>query len=139
MLLFTQYLTLKEKKKLVYASIVPLFSKRLLLKCWIVFKQHQRALDRAILNILVVQQALVDFQEDYDRLRVISYMNCDVFLVCYSVINRESLASVQDHWIPEIKHYLPKTPYILVATQTDRRDEVDLSLNKVRNAFYLYF
>lgn len=72
------------------------------------------------------------FQEDYDRLRVISYMNCDVFLVCFSVINRQSLVSVENHWIPEIKHYLPKTPYILVATQTDRREDFDLSLNRVR-------
>lgn len=61
-------------------------------------------------------------KEDYDRLRVISYMNCDVFLVCFSVINRESLESVESHWVPEIKHFLPKTPFILVATQTDMRN-----------------
>ncbi|KAH3858975.1 hypothetical protein DPMN_101621 [Dreissena polymorpha] len=60
-------------------------------------------------------------KEDYDRLRVISYMNCDVFLVCYSVHERDSLADIEAHWVPEIKQYLPKTPYILVATQTDRR------------------
>lgn len=61
-------------------------------------------------------------KEDYDRLRVISYMNCDVFLVCFSVINRESLESVEKHWVPEIRQYLPKTPFILVATQIDKRN-----------------
>ncbi|WAR18622.1 CDC42-like protein [Mya arenaria] len=60
-------------------------------------------------------------KEDYDRLRVISYMNCDVFLVCFSVYERETLESVEGHWIPEIRQYLPKVPYILVATQIDRR------------------
>ena len=64
----------------------------------------------------------VHFQEDYDRLRVISYMNCDVFLVCFSVSDRESLDSVGDHWVPELKHYLPATPFILVGTGIDRRD-----------------
>ncbi|XP_045180932.2 cdc42 homolog [Mercenaria mercenaria] len=66
-------------------------------------------------------------KEDYDRLRVISYMNCDVFLICYSVISRESLGSVESHWVPEIKHYLPKTPYILVGTQTDTRSMQSLN------------
>ncbi|KAL4238223.1 hypothetical protein ACF0H5_002935 [Mactra antiquata] len=61
-------------------------------------------------------------KEDYDRLRVISYMNCDIFLVCFSVISRESLDSVTSHWVPEINHYLPKTPFIVVATQTDMRN-----------------
>lgn len=60
-------------------------------------------------------------KEDYDRLRVISYMNCDVFLVCFSVVDRDSFGSIEKHWIPEIRQYLPKTPFILVATKTDMR------------------
>ncbi|XP_060554737.1 cdc42 homolog [Ruditapes philippinarum] len=64
-------------------------------------------------------------KEDYDRLRVISYMNCDVFVICFSVISRESLESVESHWVPEIKHYLPKTPFVLVGTQIDKRNVQD--------------
>ena len=73
---------------------------------------------------------VVPFQEDYDRLRVISYMNCDVFLVCFAVDETDSLKSVEANWVPELRRYLPKTPFILVGTRADRRD--DGTTNKVQ-------
>ncbi|KAH3759018.1 hypothetical protein Pelo_9143 [Pelomyxa schiedti] len=39
--------------------------------------------------------------EEYDRLRPLSYPNADVFLVCFSVGNRFSWASVDQQWYPE--------------------------------------
>lgn len=71
-------------------------------------------------------------KEDYDRLRVISYMNCDVFLVCFAIDDPESLKSVETNWVPELRRYLPKTPFILVGTRADRRD--DCAENKVETA-----
>lgn len=62
-------------------------------------------------------------KEDYDRLRVISYMNCDVFLVCFAIDDINSLKSVETNWVPELRRYLPKTPFILVGTRADRRDD----------------
>lgn len=62
-------------------------------------------------------------KEDYDRLRVISYMNCDVFLVCFAVDDPGSLKSVEGNWVPELRRYLPKTPLVLVGTRADRRDD----------------
>ena len=34
-------------------------------------------------------------QEDYERLRPLSYPGSDIFLVCFSVVNRESFANAQ--------------------------------------------
>uniref|UniRef100_A0A0B7BW59 Uncharacterized protein n=1 Tax=Arion vulgaris TaxID=1028688 RepID=A0A0B7BW59_9EUPU len=62
-------------------------------------------------------------QEEYIHLRALSYVNSDVFLLCYSVSMPESLRDVQDKWIPEIHQYSPNTPIILVGTQIDLRDE----------------
>ena len=56
-------------------------------------------------------------------------MNCDVFLVCFAVDDPESLTSVETNWVPELRRYLPKTPFILVGTRADRRD--DETTNKV--------
>eukprot|EP01084_Bolivina_argentea_P319694 554517_1 len=42
-------------------------------------------------------------QEDYDRLRPLSYPSTNVFLVCYSIISRSSFENVKTKWIPEIK------------------------------------
>ncbi|XP_005099714.2 cdc42 homolog [Aplysia californica] len=62
-------------------------------------------------------------QEEYIHLRALSYVNSDVFLLCYSVATPESLRHAQDKWIPEIRKHSPNTPIILVGTQIDLRDE----------------
>lgn len=71
-------------------------------------------------------------QEDYDRLRPLSYPQTDVFLVCYSVVSRPSLDNVKNKWIPELKQHCPDTPTILVGTKGDLRDDVEMiaKLNK---------
>lgn len=60
-------------------------------------------------------------QETYDRLRTLSYYDTDVFLVCFSVEDKDSLENVKTKWIPEIKEFRPNTPFIIVGTQTDLR------------------
>jgi len=86
-------------------------------------------------------------QEDYDRLRPLSYPQTDVFLVCFSVVSPSSFENVKEKWVPEITHhcqahrkewvfrlqrtgfsletdrYFQKTPFLLVGTQIDLRDD----------------
>jgi len=62
-------------------------------------------------------------QEDYDRLRPLSYPQTDCFLVCYSVVSRTSLENVRKKWIPELDQYSPQTPKILVGTKADLRED----------------
>ena len=62
-------------------------------------------------------------QEEYIHLRALSYVNSDVFLLCYSVATPESLVHAQEKWIPEIQKHSPNTPIIMVGTQIDLRDE----------------
>jgi hypothetical protein len=40
----------------------------------------------------------------YDRLRVLSYPQTDVFLILFSLDQPESLQRVASKWVPEIKH-----------------------------------
>lgn len=85
-------------------------------------------------------------QEDYDRLRPLSYPQTDVFLVCFSVASPTSLENVTQKWIPEIRcvdseistpqvwdciyvsfitrHYMPGTPVVLVGMKKDLRQGV---------------
>ena len=53
-------------------------------------------------------------QEDYDRLRPLSYPQTDVFLVCLSVVSPSSFENVREKWVPEITHHCPKTPFLIV-------------------------
>jgi small GTP-binding protein len=60
-------------------------------------------------------------QEDYDRLRPLSYPNTDVFLVAYAIDSETSLHNVEEKWLTEIANYCPETPFILVGTKGDMR------------------
>jgi len=61
-------------------------------------------------------------QEEYDRLRPLSYPNSDVVLLCFSTVNRGSFESVKIKWFPEVNHYLKDVPKLLVGTKVDLRD-----------------
>ena len=62
-------------------------------------------------------------QEDYDRLRPLSYPQTDIFLVCLSVISKSSYDNVKSKWVPEIKHHVPDAPLMVVGTKMDLRHD----------------
>src|ERR1700722_18080431 len=89
-------------------------------------------------------------QEDYDRLRPLSYPQTDVFLICFSIVSPPSFDNVRSkvshappaslgdtgtgrtrqrevnqcaQWAPEIKHHAPGIPIILVGTKLDLKED----------------
>ncbi|KAL3067027.1 hypothetical protein OYC64_016889 [Pagothenia borchgrevinki] len=60
--------------------------------------------------------------DNFRQIRPRSYHQADVVLICYSVANPNSLASVQHKWIAEVRENLPRVPVLVVATQTDLRE-----------------
>ena len=54
--------------------------------------------------------------------RPLSYPQTDVFLMCFSLVSRASMENVESRWYPELSHYCPTTPVILVGTKADLRD-----------------
>ncbi|KAF8888384.1 signal transducer [Gymnopilus junonius] len=73
----------------------------------------------------LVELALWDTagQEEYDRLRPLSYPESDVILIVFSVDFPTSLANVLDKWYPEVSHFCPSTPLLLIGTKTDLRTD----------------
>ncbi len=61
-------------------------------------------------------------QEDYDRLRPLSYPGSDIVLLCFSLVNKASYEAVRDKWAPEVHHYVPDIPHVLVGLKADLRD-----------------
>lgn len=44
-------------------------------------------------------------QEDYDRLRPLSYPDTDVILMCFSVDSPDSLENIPEKWTPEVSDH----------------------------------
>ncbi|XP_077604026.1 rho-related GTP-binding protein RhoF isoform X2 [Crocuta crocuta] len=101
-------------------------------------------------------------QEDYDRLRPLSYQNTHLVLICYDVMNPTSYENVLikvrpvtqpaclrggDHgsglsldacllppqWFPEVTHFCRGTPMVLIGCKTDLRKDKE-QLRKLRAA-----
>jgi len=72
-------------------------------------------------------------QEEYDRLRPLSYANANVFLLCFSIISPVSFENVTAKWYPELMHFCPDVPFILVGTKCDiRNDPVEVEKLKAQ-------
>ncbi|XP_074061676.1 rho-related GTP-binding protein RhoF isoform X2 [Macrotis lagotis] len=72
-------------------------------------------------------------QEDYDRLRPLSYQNTHLVLICYDVMNPTSYDNVLIKWYPEVTHFCHGTPMVLIGCKTDLRKDKE-QLRKLRAA-----
>merc|ERR1719450_123898 len=73
-------------------------------------------------------------QEDYKSLRTLSYPNTDIFIICFSIVSPVSFDNIKVEWGPELDHYAPGVPKILVGTKQDLRnsEEVKQKLRSVQ-------
>merc|ERR1712032_1444770 len=76
-----------------------------------------------MVGVAVIAEINLVSQEDYDRLRPLSYPGTQVFLLCFSTIYRASFANCENRWIPELKHHCPNAPIVLVGNKIDLRDD----------------
>jgi Ras-related C3 botulinum toxin substrate 1 len=76
-------------------------------------------------------------QEDYDRLRPLSYPTTDVFIICFAIDSPPSFENVKSKWSNEIKYYCPNVPIILVGTKLDKRDDLH-TLEKLKVNFFFF-
>ena len=62
-------------------------------------------------------------QEDFDRLRPLSYPEAHVIIVCFSIGDPLSLTNIPNKWCPEISHFCDTTPMLLVGLKKDLRTD----------------
>ncbi|XXG48024.1 hypothetical protein AAC387_Pa02g2571 [Persea americana] len=62
-------------------------------------------------------------QEDYSRLRPLSYRGADVFVLAFSLLSRASYENVLKKWMPELRRFAPNVPIVLVGTKLDLRND----------------
>ncbi|XP_059389707.1 rho-related GTP-binding protein RhoG-like [Carassius carassius] len=65
-------------------------------------------------------------QEEYDRLRTLSYPQTNVFIICFCIVNPSSYENVKLKWYPEVSEHCPNVPILLVGTKKDLRDDPEV-------------
>ncbi|KAI6112843.1 P-loop containing nucleoside triphosphate hydrolase protein [Pisolithus croceorrhizus] len=75
-------------------------------------------------------------QEEFDRLRSLSYAETHVVMICFSVDNPVSLENVETKWIEEIVEHCPGVKLILVALKCDLRDDRNVAERLARHGLH---
>ena len=91
-------------------------------------------------------------QEDYDRVRPLSYPGTNVFLFCFSLIkcvcgearvcacaaplltlppapsphSPSSFENLKSKWFAEVRHHMPSAPFVIVGTKMDLRANAEV-------------
>ncbi|KAG2394032.1 hypothetical protein C9374_003796 [Naegleria lovaniensis] len=102
------------------------------------FRTDGAMLNKTLDNNIKMELSLWDTagQVDYDKLRVLSYPETDVFLVCFDVANLESFWKVHERWIPEIRNFSQyNIPILLIGCKTDLRNDTSM-LQRLREQHF---
>ena len=120
----------------IWHSRMAFFSKVMRLLEQFVRLRHFRAVQCVQLYLLIFKfwkkKNNFVFQDEFDSMRPLCYPGTDIFLVCFSVVRPTSLWNIRDKWLPEIKRHLPKVPILLVGTQIDLRENLDILVDLAR-------
>lgn len=64
-------------------------------------------------------------QEEFDRLRSLSYDDTHAIMLCFAVDSRDSLENTESKWVTEIADNCPGVKLVLVALKCDLRENED--------------
>lgn len=82
--------------------------------CWNNFRDNHQQVELALWDTAG--------QEDYDRLRPLSYPDTDVILMCFSVDSPDSLENIPEKWTPEVSQ----------SCCCDRRSSIEIVIDVCR-------
>ena len=60
-------------------------------------------------------------QDEFDRLRPLSYQDAKCILLCFELGNRSSFKNIEERWAKEVQYYCKDAKIILVGTKIDLR------------------
>ncbi|KAJ3115846.1 hypothetical protein HDU96_011034 [Phlyctochytrium bullatum] len=68
-------------------------------------------------------------QEEFERLRPLSYSESHIIFICFDVTRRESLENIAEKWYPEVNQYCHGVPIVVVGCKMDMRAQVPNSVS----------
>ncbi|KAL0491870.1 Rac-like GTP-binding protein [Acrasis kona] len=58
-------------------------------------------------------------QDDYEQMRPLAYPGTHVFLICFSLVSRNSFENISSHWIKEVRTFSKDVPVVICGTKMD--------------------
>uniref|UniRef100_A0A6B2LJA2 Uncharacterized protein n=1 Tax=Arcella intermedia TaxID=1963864 RepID=A0A6B2LJA2_9EUKA len=87
------------------------------------------ALEHYTADIIVDGQLVTwdicDVSGDEAHLHSNNFTDTDIFLFCFSLISTHSFNNISTKWIPLVQTQYPNTPFVLVGTKCDLRDDTE--------------
>ncbi|XP_072858326.2 rho-related BTB domain-containing protein 2 isoform X1 [Pogona vitticeps] len=98
------------------------------------YRVCQEVLERSrdVVDEVSISLRLWDTFGDHHKDRRFAYGRSDVVVLCFSLANPNSLKHVKSMWYPEIRHFCPRTPIVLVGCQLDLRYADLEAVNRAR-------
>jgi len=62
-------------------------------------------------------------QEGFERIRILSYENTNIFILCFSCADWVTFNNVDTKWLDEIRKNRPEAKILLVGTKSDLRSK----------------
>jgi len=94
-------------------------------------------------EMMQVDDQMVEFslwdtagQEDFDRLRSLSYADTHVVMICFSVDSPVSLENAETKWIQEVNEFCAGVKIVLVALKCDLRDDLHVREKLARRSLH---
>ncbi|RSH92402.1 Rho GTPase [Saitozyma podzolica] len=75
-------------------------------------------------------------QEEFDRLRSLSYADTHIIMICFSVDSPVSLDNAGTKWMDEVTEHCPGVKLILIALKCDLRDDPAVKEKLARRALH---
>ncbi|KAG0146756.1 hypothetical protein CROQUDRAFT_656921 [Cronartium quercuum f. sp. fusiforme G11] len=96
-----------------------------------VFENH---IQEVLVDDQIIELAFWDTagQEEFDRLRSLSYADTHVIMLCFSIDQPSSLENTETKWLDEIIEHCPGVKICLVALKCDLRDDYRTQTNLAR-------
>ncbi|KAI5214460.1 hypothetical protein E4T41_09895 [Aureobasidium subglaciale] len=93
----------------------------------VIFLQSKNYVHDIFIDNVHVELSLWDTagQEEFDRLRSLSYDDTHAIMLCFSVDSPDSLENVESKWVAEIAENCPGVKLVLVALKCDLREQAN--------------
>lgn len=88
---------------------------------------HDIFIDGQLVQLLLWDTA---GQEEFDRLRALSYLDTHCIMLCFSIDSQDSLENVQLKWVGEIAGHCEGVKLVLVALKCDLRNQEEQHLEE---------